>query len=177
MVTRYPPERLRHHSDRLSAISDVVFATSASTYHTADLPLGTPTCSARSRHGTWSLYAHGEQVVVVWPGGALAGAPVEVAAALGQSGGGRRDALDRAAVHAIRQFLTDPDRHDQIVWPAIPTRVWSSPATGYWLSGPTNQHGGADLAAPGGPAHSTPPRPRPTPLPNPNPEPRPARAA
>jgi len=70
MVIHYPPARLRRNSDQPTAITDVVVATSTSpsSYHTGDIPLGTPTCSARSRHGLWALYPHGEEVIVVWPG-------------------------------------------------------------------------------------------------------------
>jgi hypothetical protein len=46
-----------------------------------------------------------------------------------------------AATSAIRQFLTDPDAQDGTSWPATRPRTWSNPATGYWLSGPTNQPG------------------------------------
>ena len=77
MVIHYPPARLRRNSDRPTAITNVLIATSGSS-HTGEIPLGTPTCSARSRRGRWALYPNGDQVVV-WPGGALAGSPVEVA--------------------------------------------------------------------------------------------------
>ena len=51
------------------------------------------------------------------------------------------DALDRGAVRAIRQFLTDPAATHAAVWSSTRTRTSSSPAGGYWLSGPTNQPG------------------------------------
>jgi hypothetical protein len=157
MVIHYPPARLRRNSDQPTAITDVLVATSGSSSRTGDIPLGTPTCSARSRHGIWALYPSGDQVVVVWPGGALAGPPAEVGRELDRLGDGRDD-LDRAAVWAIRQFLTDPATQDGARWSSTRARTWSSPAVGYWLSGPTNQ-----------PGHPTPPsasRPRaPTPVP------------
>ena len=78
-------------------------------------------------------------MVVVHPGGALAGPAVEVAGALDRLGGDRHDDLDHAAASAIRQFLTDPAAQDGTRWPATRPRIWSSPAIGYWLSGPTNQ--------------------------------------
>jgi hypothetical protein len=55
MVIHYQPERLRRHSDQPTAITDVLITTSGSSY-TGDIPLGTPTCSARSRQGRWALY-------------------------------------------------------------------------------------------------------------------------
>ena len=111
MVIHYQPERLRYNSDQPTAITNVLVATSGSSYHTGDIPLGTPTCSARTRQGRWALYPNGDEVVVVWPGGALVGPAVEVAQELNRLGDGRDD-LDRAAVRAIRQFLTDPAAAD-----------------------------------------------------------------
>ena len=54
--------------------------------------------------------------MVVWPGGALAGPPVEVARELNRLGGDHHDGLDRAAAQAIRQFLTDPATTDAARW-------------------------------------------------------------
>ena len=152
MVIHYPPARLRHNSDQPTAITDVLIASSGSSSRTGDIPLGSPTCSARSRQGRWALYPNGDQVVVVWPGGALAGPAVEVAQELDRLGDGRDD-LDRAAVRAIRQFLTDPAAADGARWSATRARTWSSPAVGYWLSGPTNQPNPAATPRPAGPAH------------------------
>jgi hypothetical protein len=171
MVIHYPPARLRHNSDQPTAITNLLVATSGS-FSTGEIPLGTPTCSARSRRGRWALYPSGDQVVVVWPGGALAGPPVEVAGELDRLGGDHLDELDRGAVGAIRQFLTDPAAHDAAVWSSTRTRIWSSPAVGYWLSGPTNQPGHHTH-----PPASRPGAPTPVPLPDPSPQPTPARAA
>jgi hypothetical protein len=172
----HQPERLRYNSDQPTAITDVLVATAGSSSRTGDIPLGTPTCSARSRQGRWALYPNGDQVVVVWPGGALVGPAVEVAQALDRLGDGQ-DNLDSAAVRAIRQFLTDPAAQDSAVWSATRARTWSSPAVGYWLSGPTNQPG-SDAPTPasrrGAPASLPHP---PIPLPDPGPEPAPQRAA
>jgi len=174
MVIHYPPARLRRNSDQPTAITNVLVATSGSSARTGDIPLGSPTCSARTGQGRWALYANGDQVVVVWPGGALAGPPVEVAGELDRLGDGQDD-LDRAAVWAIRQFLTDPAAQDGVPWPSTRTRTWSSPAVGYWLSGPTNQSQYGDptpASWSGAPAPAAP-----IPLPDPSPEPAPARAA
>ncbi|HEV2918704.1 MAG TPA: hypothetical protein VG673_05610 [Actinomycetota bacterium] len=151
MVIHYPPARLRHNSDQPTAITDVLVATSGSSSRIGEIPLGTPTCSARSRRGRWALYPTGDEVVVVWPGGALVGPAVEVAQELDRLGDDGQDELDRAAVWAIRQFLTDPAAQDSAVWSSTRARTWSSPAVGYWLSGPTNQPGSGDpvMAPPG----------------------------
>ena len=177
MVIHYPPGQLRRNSDQPTAITNVLAAASGSSHHTGDIQLGMPTCSARSRHGLWALYPDGVQVVVVWPGGAMAGPPAEVAGELDRLRGDGHDDLDRAAVRAIRQFLTDPDGQDAVRWLATTrARTWSNPATGYWLSGPFNQpsHDHMPSSWPGAPAR----RPRPlVALPDRSPEPAPARAA
>jgi hypothetical protein len=173
MVIHYQPERLRYNSDQPTAITNILLTTSGSS-HTGEIPLGTPTCSARTRHGRWALYPNGEQVVVAWPGGALVGPAVEVAQELNRLGDGR-DGLDRAAVWAIRQFLTDPAAADAAPWSSARARTWSRPAVGYWLSGPTNQpshHPHPPASQPDAPT----PLP-PIPLPDPSPQPTPARAA
>ena len=175
MVIHYPPARLRHHSDQPAAITNVLVATSGSSHQTSDISLGSPTCSAHTRRSRWALYPNGEQVVVLWPGGALVGAPGEVAGALDQLDGDGHDALDRGAVWAIRQFLTDPAATDAARWSSTRTRTWSSPAVGYWLSGATNQPGHhlhPPASRPGAPTPV-----RPIPLPDPSPQPTPARAA
>jgi hypothetical protein len=178
MVIHYPPAQLRYNSDQPTAITNVLVATSGSSSRTGEIPLGTPTCSARTRRGRWALYPSGEEVVVVWPGGALTGPPVEVAGELDRLGGDGHDSLDRGAVWAIRQFLTDPAIDDAARWSSTRARTWSSPALGYWLSGrPTNQlqYGDPTPASwPGAP--SSLPHP-PIPLPDPSPQPAPARAA
>ena len=173
MVIHYQPGRLRRNSDQPTAITDILITTSGSSY-TGDIPLGTPTCSARTRQGRWALYPNGDQVVVVWPGGALVGPAVEVAQELDRLGDGQDD-LDRAAVRAIRQFLTDPAAQDSAVWSSTRARTWSSPAVGYWLSGLTNQPQYSDptrASRTGAPAPAPP-----TTLPDPSPQPAPQRAA
>jgi hypothetical protein len=174
MVIHYPPARLRHNSDQPTAITDVLVA-AAGSCSTGEIPLGTPTCSARSRRGRWALYPSGDQVVVLWPGGALAGSPAQVARELNGLGGDHHDGLDHAAAQAIRQFLTDPAATDAARWSSTRARTWSSPAVGYWLSGPTNQPGHhihPPASRPGAPTPVPP-----IPLPDPSPQPTPARAA
>jgi hypothetical protein len=174
MVIPYPPARLRYNSDQPTAITNVLITASGSS-HTGEIPLGTPTCSARTRRGRWALYPNGEQVVVVWPGGALTGLPAEVAGELDRLGSDGHDALDRGAGWSIRQFLTDPATDDAARWSSARARTWSIPAVGYWLNGPTNQSQYGDPT----PARwSAAPAPAsPIPLPDPSPEPAPEQAA
>jgi hypothetical protein len=177
MVAHYPPARLRHNSDRPTAITDVLVATSPSSHRTGEIPLGTPTCSARTRLGRWALYPNGDQAVVVWPGGALAGPPAEVAGELDRLDGGGHDDRDHAAVRAIRQFLTDPAATDAARWSGARARTWSSPAVGYRLSGPANQPGHNAYQPSSGPGAPSPLPYPPVPLPVPSPEPARRRAA
>ena len=175
MVIHHSPARLRQNSDQPTAITDVLVATSGSSSRTGDIPLGTPTCSARTRQGRWALYPNGDQVVVVLAGGALAGPPAEVARELDRLGDGHD--LDHAAARAIHQFLTDPAAQDGAVWSSTRARTWSTPSVGYRLSGHTNQPSSGDptpASWPGAPASLPSP---PIPLPDPSPEPAPARAA
>jgi hypothetical protein len=51
MVIHYPPARLRHNSDQPTAITNVLVTTSGSSSRTGEIPLGSPTCSARTRRG------------------------------------------------------------------------------------------------------------------------------
>ena len=172
MVIHYPPARLRRNSDQPTAITDVLVTTTGSS-STGEISLGAPTCSARTRHGRWALYPSGEEVVVTWPGGALTGLPAEVAGELNRLGGDGHDDLDRGAVWAIRQFLTDPAAADATPWSSTRSRTWSTPAIGYWLSGPANQPGHHPQASRPGAAAPAPP----IPLPDTSPRPTPAQAA
>jgi hypothetical protein len=116
--------------------------------------------------------------VVLWPGGALTGSPVEVTRELNGLGGDHHDDLDHAAAQAIQQFLTDPAAHDAARWSSTRAPTWSSPAVGYWLSGPTNQPGHHTHTPASRPGPLTPATPiPPIPLPDPSPQPTPARAA
>ena len=94
----------------------------------------------------------------------------------GPSGAGLASSTARPApIWAIRQFLTDPAAADGAPWSSTRARTWSSPAVGYWLSGPTNQpghHTHPPASRPGAPT-AVPP----VPVPDPSPQPTPARAA
>ena len=54
MVIHYQPERLRYNSDQPTATTHVLVTTSGSFSRTGNIPLGTPTCSARTRRGRWA---------------------------------------------------------------------------------------------------------------------------
>ena len=174
MVIHYPPARLRSNSYQPTAITNVLVATSGS-FSTGEIPLDTPTCSARTHRGHWALYPNGEEVVVIWPGGALTGPPAEVAGELDRLGGDGHDALDRRAVWAIRQFLTDPAAADAAQWSSTRARTWSSPAVGLLAQRPhqparpphlpVSQPARCDNTGPADP------------LPDPSPQPTPARVA
>jgi hypothetical protein len=153
MVIHYPPAQVRHNSDQPTAVTDVLVATSGS-FSTGEIPLGTPTCSARTRRGRWALYPSGDQVLVVWPGGALAGPPVEVAGELDRLGGDGHDALDRGALWAIRQFLTDPAAADGARWSSTRTHGPGRPPR--WATGsaaPPTSPATTPTHRPTGPAH------------------------
>jgi hypothetical protein len=184
MVIHYEPGRIRRNGGHPTAITGVLLTTQESSYRAVEVPLGTPTCSSRGRRGGWALYPNGPEVVVVHPGGALAGAPAEVARELGRLG---QDEDGGSAARTIAEFLADPDTHDSPRWPATWARTWSSPAVGYQLSGPANQRGHGDhqpSAWPGTPARPPQPlvaSPSGVPLrhgqPDPGPTPAPRRAA
>ena len=110
-------------------------------HDTGTLP-GLPTTSARTLRGTWALYCDGDKVLVVHPGGRLAGPPAEVAAELHRLATRRGyGELDREAARTIRRLLTG----DGAGWDGDGgrlrgrwARTWSNPAVGYWISGPYN---------------------------------------
>jgi hypothetical protein len=151
MLTHVTPDQIRRDDGRPAAITGVGDGGTRSGDRSGELQLGVATCSARTRNGFWGLYQNGDEVVVVHPGGAMIGPPVGVAAELDRLDAARSNTFDRAAADAILAFLTGPDTLDQGV---AATRTWSSPATGYWLSGPANQpdHAHQPPGWPGAPA-------------------------
>jgi hypothetical protein len=157
---RYPPARIRYDGDQPVALLGVRIAPS---YRLVDLPLGTPTTSARSERGTWALYPLGAEVVVAHPDGAVSGPPAEVAAEVGRLAAQERQGeLDRQAARAIQHLLVGDGAGRKGPPRRLGDRIWSIPATAYWLSGPDNDHGTATTASrPGGSASPRPPRRRP----------------
>jgi hypothetical protein len=160
MVVHYPPERLRRNSEQPAAIADVLVPTGSGAYRTADVPLGMSTTSARSQRGLWALYpGTGGQVVVVHPGGALAGPPGEVAAAVDRLAGA--DQLEREIARGIRAFLTGGQQQGGVAVPASRRRRTGLALT-YRICGPYNRHGRGDRchrAWPGATAAAAPRRP------------------
>jgi hypothetical protein len=129
MVIHFTPGQLRRSGGRPTAITDILVAGSPSIHAgTSGITLGTPTWSARGRHGLWALYAVGDSVVAIWPGCAMAGRPAAVAGELERLDARAYDDCDRGAVAAIRQFLTEPSANDASAWPVTRARVWPHPA-------------------------------------------------
>jgi hypothetical protein len=139
VFVRYPSAKIGYEGDRPVALLKVRIAPS---YRLVDLPLGTPTTSARTGRGTRALYSVGAEVVVVHPDGAVSGLAADVAAEVGRLAAQERQGeLDPQAAQTIQQLLTgdvadgaDPPRR-------LGARTWSIPARAYWLSGPGNDHG------------------------------------
>jgi hypothetical protein len=124
MVVLFPPERLRRNSERPTAIADVLVPTGPNGYRSADIPLGTPTTSARTRRGLWALYAAGDgQAIVVHPGGALAGPCAEVAEELRRLTTG--EPLERQVGATFCAFLRG---HDSAPAPVRPPARPAQPA-------------------------------------------------
>jgi hypothetical protein len=139
VFVRYPPAKIRYEGDRPVALLKVRIAPS---YRLLDLPLGTPTTSARTERGTWALYPQGAEVVVVHPDGAVSGPPTDVAAEVGRLAAQERQGeLDRQAARTIQHLLTGDG--DDRAGPSrrLGARTWSIPAKASWLSGPDNDHG------------------------------------
>jgi hypothetical protein len=139
VFVRYPPARIRYEADRPVALLKVRVPPS---YRLVDLPLGTPTTSARTGRGTWALYPVGAEVVVVHPDGAVSGSPAEVADEVGRLAVQERQGeLDRQAAQTIQHLLTGDGADGAGPPRRLGARTWSIPATAYWLSGPDNDHG------------------------------------
>jgi hypothetical protein len=81
VFVRYPPAKVGYQGRWPVALLKVRIAPS---YRLVDLPLGTPTTSARTGRGTWALYPVGAEVVAVHPDGAVNGPAADVAAEVGR---------------------------------------------------------------------------------------------
>lgn len=146
MIVHYPRASVRYDGRQPVVLVGSPVGTPPS--GTAGQPLGLPTTSARSRRGTWALYDRGREVVVVHPDGAMTGPPAEVSVELARLAAHRdQGALDRLAAATIQRLLVGDSAHDSRGKgvkgrPGSRRRdAWSSPAKGYWISGPYNQHG------------------------------------
>jgi hypothetical protein len=160
VFVRYPPARIRYEGDRPAALLKVRIAPS---YRLLDLPLGTPTTSARTGRGTWALYPVGAEVVVVHPDGAISGLAADAAAEVGRLAAQERQGeLDRKAAQTIQHLLTGDVADGAGPLRRLGARTWSIPATAYWLSGPSNDQGTPTAASrPGGSASKRSPARRP----------------
>jgi hypothetical protein len=123
MVTEYQADALRFEE------GDAVAA--------GDQRLGAPTRAVRTGSGFWGLFAAGDDVVVVRPGGAVQGPAGEVRSGLERliAGGG----LDEEDVEAASSFLPFLGGDDPGAAEAVPrSRVAQGPPPTYWLSGTMN---------------------------------------
>jgi hypothetical protein len=104
-----------------------------------DQELAVPTRIVRTAAGFWGIYARGEEVLIVHPGGALGGPPGEVRERL------RAVADDQDADHAERDaaasflpYLGDDDPGTAGEVPRSPAADGSGPPPTYRLSDATN---------------------------------------
>ena len=74
MFVRHPPAKIRYEAER----PVVLLGVRAASLVVVDLPLGSPTTSARTGRGTWALYPLGAEVVLVHPDGAVSGPAADV---------------------------------------------------------------------------------------------------
>lgn len=128
MVTEYQPDALRFEGGRPVAAGDQ--------------RLAAPTRAVRTGSGFWGLFAAGDDVVVVRPGGALQGPAVEVRSRLeGLIADGGLDAEDHEAARSFLPFLAGDDPGASQAVPR--SHVADGPPPSYWLSGTTNSPPGA----------------------------------
>jgi hypothetical protein len=99
MITHFDADAVRYEGGRPVTVGDQ--------------DLTQPTVTARAAGGYWGLYAAGDDVVVVHPGGAMRGRPADLRAELeGIAGDQRRGGEERQAVRSFLPFLggDDPGR-------------------------------------------------------------------
>jgi hypothetical protein len=102
-----------------------------------DQQLTQPTALARTAGGFWGLYAAGDEVVVVHPGGAMRGRPDDVRAELlGMAGDQARAGEERQAVGALLPYLGGDDPGKAAG--ASRSRVEEGTPPTYWLSDERN---------------------------------------
>jgi hypothetical protein len=129
MVTEYQPDALRFEGGRPVAVGEQ--------------GLAEPTRAVRTRSGLWGMFAVGEDLVMVYPAGALRGHPGEVRERLEEMAAeGGLDAEDREAVISFLPFL---GRDDPGAAEGVPrSRVREGVPPTYWLSGTMNAPPGAE---------------------------------
>jgi hypothetical protein len=123
MITHFDADAVRYEGGRPAAVGDQA--------------LTQPTVSARVAGGYWALYAAGDDVVVVHPGGAMRGRPTDVRAELeGLAGDQRRPGEERQAVRSFLAFLGGDDPARAAGGPR--SQVGTGPSPAYPLSGERN---------------------------------------
>jgi hypothetical protein len=129
MVTEYRTDALRFEGGRPVAAGEQALAE--------------PTRAVRTGTGFWGLFAAGDELVVVHPGGALRGRAAEVRERLEQMATeGGLEAEDREAVTSFLPFLGRDDPGAAGETPRSHVRQGVPPT--YWLSGTMNAPPGAE---------------------------------
>jgi hypothetical protein len=129
MITEYQPKAVRFEGERPVAAGDQ--------------PLAQATRVVQTGSGFWGLFAAGDQLVVVHPGGALRGPSGELRQRLEEMAGDQAlGAEDREAVASFLPFLghDDPGKAED----APRSHVQEGVPPTYWVSGTTNSPPGAE---------------------------------
>jgi hypothetical protein len=129
VITEYDPDAVRWQGDRPAAVDD--------------LELGQPTRIAGAAPALWALYAVGDEVVVVHPGGALRGRAGDVAGRLRELAGDRGASdQDRQAAGSLLAFLGADDPGAAADVPR--SQAETGPPAAYWLSDRRNAPPGSE---------------------------------
>jgi hypothetical protein len=123
VIAEYQPDAVRWEGDRPVAVGDQ--------------ELAVPTRMVRTPAGFWGIYGRGDEVLVVFPGGALGGPPGEVREHLRRlAGDPDRDAGEREAAASFLPYLGADD--PGAAGGAPRSRVEEGPPPTYRLSDATN---------------------------------------
>jgi hypothetical protein len=139
VITHFEPSAVRWEGERPAAVGDQ--------------ELAVPTRIVRTAAGFWGIYARGEEVLIVFPGGAISGPTAEVRErlrALADDQG--RDASEREAASSFLPYLGDDDPGAAGDVPR--SRAADAPPPTYRLSDPTNSPPNP-MPPSGGPEHPT----------------------
>jgi hypothetical protein len=129
MVTEYRADDLQFEGGRPVAAGDQ--------------RLAAPTRAVRTGSGFWGLFAAGEELVLVHPGGALQGAAGEVRERLGRMiDEGGLHAEDREAAASFLPFLDGDEPGAAEAAPRSRVREGTPPT--YWVSGTMNSPPGGE---------------------------------
>jgi hypothetical protein len=123
VIAEYGADAIRWEGDRPAAVGDQ--------------ELAVPTRMVRTAAGFWGVYGSGEEVLVVFPGGALGGPPAEVRRRLQEiAGDSGRDDAEREAATSFLPYLGDDDPGAAPGGPR--SRVEEGPPPTYRLGDATN---------------------------------------